>query len=58
MKRLYLEDLAQESGVSPGYLSQIKHGKRPAIESLRRDVEVTTGETGIVIMRVVIIKPF
>jgi len=30
----------------------------PAIEGLMRDVEVTTGETGIVIMGVVIIKPF
>ena len=30
----------------------------PAVKSLRTDVKVATGETGIVTMGVVVIKPF
>jgi hypothetical protein len=30
----------------------------PAIEGLRRDAKVTTGEPGITAMRVIIVKPF
>ena len=29
----------------------------PAIESLRGDIKVATGEVGIVIMRIIVIKP-
>ncbi len=34
MKQKSLRQLAQELGVSPSYLSQVKHGKRPASEKV------------------------
>ena len=37
----------------PGVISPL-----PAVEGLRRDTKIAAGETGIVAMRVVVVKPF
>jgi len=37
----------------PGIIASL-----PAIKGLRTDIKVTTGETSIVIMGIVVIKPF
>ncbi len=41
MKQKYLRQLAKELEVAPGYLSQVKNGKRPASQKVLNKIGLT-----------------